>query len=333
MKRPVLTIVVNAVVCLLLGGLLVSAVVLDQNGWLDGLLGNLFTNGIYAEDDSYSVGNTTLSADGITNIDLGWGAGSVTVKVGKGSSIELTETADGTVEEKDRVCWKVENGTLMIRCGKREGLLLSVFGLDYPQKSLTLTIPASLVEQLGTVRIRVASANVTAGDLHARLLEVDTASGTVKLNNVAANTIELNTASGDLYGTSLTADRMEISGASAKQSFTDCTVSGTVECDTASGSFFYSGSLGSLDADTASGNIELHLTAPARSIEMDSASGDLTVILPSDFPGLTAEMDSASGDLIFDFAVRYQGDYAIYGDGSMKVEIDTASGNAKFRMD
>ncbi|MBQ8287241.1 MAG: DUF4097 family beta strand repeat protein [Clostridia bacterium] len=333
MKRPGLTIVVNAVVCLLLGNLLVGAMMLDHSGWLDGFLGDLFTNGIYAEDDSYSVGNTTLSADGVTNIDLGWGAGSVTIRVGEGSSIELTEDVSNASDENEIIHWKVENETLRIRCGRRNGTLLSIFNWNYPDKSLTLTIPASLAEQLGTVEVRVASATVTAGDLRARRLSVDTASGAVKLSNITADAIELNTASGDLYGANLTAERLELDGASAKQSFTDCTVSGMVECDTASGSFFYSGSLGSLEADTASGNIELHLTAPAGTLEIDSASGNVTVTLPSDLPGLTAEMDSASGDLIFDFAIRYQGDAAVYGDGSMKVEIDTASGDAKFRMD
>jgi hypothetical protein len=37
--------------------------------------------------------------------------------------------------------------------------------------------------------------------------------------------------------------------------------------------------------------------------------------------------------LEFDFAVKFRDPgYAIYGDGSMKVEVDSASGDARFKL-
>lgn len=330
MKRPVLIIVINLIVLGLLAGLFAGALLLHRSGVLDGLLFGAFSGGIYASDDSFAVGNATVSADGIRNIDLGWGAGSVTVAVGDTDEIVLTESAVGTLKDSEAMRWKVQDGTLVVRYCKWE--VRSFFGIHQPKKSLTLTIPASLAKELGKVDLGTASASVTVDGLVADRITVDTASGVVKLSNLTARLIELDSASGGLYGTNLTAGDLDADTASGKQEFADCTISGSLDCDSASGSMTFSGSVGEVELDTASGAMMLTLVAPARRIEIDSASGDVTMYLPADLPGLEVKFDSASGDLNMNFPVTYNKDVATYGDGSMKVEIDTASGDADIRM-
>ncbi|MGM9647224.1 MAG: DUF4097 family beta strand repeat-containing protein [Eubacteriales bacterium] len=330
MKRPVLIIVINLIVFVLLAGLLAGALLLHRSGVLDGLLFGAFSGGIYASDDSFEVGNATVSADGIRNIDLGWGAGSVTVVVGDADEITLTESAGGTLKESEVMRWKVQDGTLVVRFCKWE--VRSFFGFHQPEKSLTLTVPASLAENLGNVKFDTASASVTVDGLVADRVSVDTASGVVKLSNLTAVLIELDSASGGLYGTNLTVGDLDVDTASGKQEFVNCVISGSLDCDSASGSLIFSGSVDEMELDTASGTIVLTLTAPARRIEFDSASGDITMNLPADLPGLEVKFDSASGDLNMNFPVTYNKDVATYGDGSMKVEIDTASGDAEIRM-
>lgn len=334
MKRPVLTIVLNAIAILLLGSLLVSAIGLHRGGqwenFFSGVISWELDDGYYASDDSYTIGGNSFSCEGIRSIDLGWAAGAVILCVGEGDEVVLSETSAKNLAEDDVLRWKVEDGILTIRCGKRKGGILS-FGVNNPEKTLTLTIPASLAEKLETVTIVTGSADLTVTQLVAESLLVTSASGDVKLDAVTAARMELTNASGGVYGNALNADRMKLSSASGKKEFTNCTVNGTLEMDSASGDFFFSGSVGELDSDTASGDIELILTSPAHRLEVDSASGDLSVTLPADLPGFTLEMDSASGDLNCDFATAQRGDTVVYGDGSMQMEIDTASGDVNVR--
>lgn len=340
MKHPILVIVLNCIAIVVLCSLLSGAILLHQTGRLAGFIGDVVSlninldDGVLVTDDSYNKGATALSAADIDSVDLGWSAGSVTVQVGEDDQIYVAETSSATLDDNDVMRWKVENGTLKVRYGKREGFLIFSFGFDDPEKHLTLTVPPELAQKLKSVEMTVASADVTVSEITAENLTVTSASGDVKLSDLTAGTVNLTNASGSLYGENLTVDNMDLDSASGQKEFVNCTVSDTLNCDSASGDFFFSGSLEKLDSDTASGDIELDLTAPAHSLNIDSASGDLTVTLPSDLPGLEVEYDSASGDMKFDFDVSYKGDdRVIYGDGSMKVEIDTASGDVEFKLD
>ena len=335
MKHPVLSIVLNSIAILVVGALLAGAIILHQTGGLEELFSKGFSlnfgldSAIYATSDDYNSGDATVSAEGIHSIDLGWAAGEVILQVGDGNEISLTETASKDIAEEDRLCWKIDNGTLKVRFNHRHGVTL--FG-DIP-KQLTLTIPATLSESLQKVKLNTASATVSAEGLKVDQLIISTASGDAKLTDLTASTVDFDGASGKLIAKGLTAASVNADTASGGAELTDCSVSGTFSFDTSSGDLFFSGELGSLDADTASGDLELVLTAPARKLDVDSASGDLEVTLPADLPGLEVEMDGASGDLEFDFDVKFRGHgYAIYGDGSMKVEVDSASGDARFKL-
>lgn len=339
MKHPILVIVLNCIAIVVLCGLLVGAFAIHQNGGLDGLFSNGFTIGFnggdtfYATDDSYQKGSGGVSADGITDLDLSWASGSVEIKVGEGDQITFTEESAKSLDEEDEMRWKVENGALKIRFCKSRGWSFISFGATTPQKTLTLTIPASLAEQMGRVDLTTVSASLTVSGLKTQKLTATVASGNAELQGITADVITLSSASGSLRGEDLVAGEMNLDSASGNKVFENCTVSGTLDCDNASGDFLFSGSVNVLNSDSASGDIELNLTAPARLLEFDSASGDITVTVPSDLPGLSVEVDSASGDLDFDFDVNYHGKYeATYGDGSMKVEVDSASGNVRFKM-
>lgn len=337
MKHPVLSIVLNSIAILVVGALLAGAIILHQTGGLEELFSKGFSlnfgldSAIYATSDDYNSGDATVSAEGIHSIDLGWAAGEVILQVGDGNEISLTETASKDIAEEDRLCWKVENGTLKVRFAHRKGITLISFG-DIG-KQLTLTIPASLAESLQKVKLNTASATVSAEGLKVDQLMISTASGDARLTDLTASTVDFDGASGKLIAKGLSAASVNADTASGGAELTDCSISGTFSFDTASGDLYFSGELGSLDADTASGDLELVLTAPARKLDVDSASGDLEVTLPADLPGLEVEMDAASGELEFDFDVKFRGHgYAIYGDGSMKVEVDSASGDARFKL-
>ena len=137
-------------------------------------------------------------------------------------------------------------------------------------------------------------------------LTVNAASAELSVNGVTADDVSLNTASGDCV-------------------FTDCAL-GELELDSASGKVSYTGTLYSLDCDTASGDITAVFDNIPRSIEFDGVSADLELTLPAD-AGFTVEIDALSGTFNSDFETSHQNGLYICGNGSCRIDIDGMSGN------
>ena len=165
--------------------------------------------------------------------------------------------------------------------------ILFAFSLDLSSVSKDLVITVPQDWQGGKLTVNAASADLT-------------------VNGLTANDVSLNTASGDCL-------------------FTDCTL-GELELDSASGKVSYTGTLYSLDCDTASGNITAVFDNIPRSIEFDGVSADLELTLPAD-AGFTVEMDALSGAFNSDFETSQRNGLYISGDGSCRIDIDGMSGN------
>lgn len=139
-----------------------------------------------------------------------------------------------------------------------------------------------------------------------RELIVDSASAELTVNNLTAGEIDLNTASGSCE-------------------FNRCNVT-ELSIDSASAQVHFTGTLSSLDCDTASGDITAAVQNVPKSIDFDGASADLELTLPEE-AGFTLELDSISGEFISEFAAVRQNDRYVCGDGSCHISIDGASGN------
>lgn len=77
------------------------------------------------------------------------------------------------------------------------------------------------------------------------------------------------------------------------------------------------------DIDSVSGNSHISFVSQPHSIEADTVSGDIQVVLPSDISGYSISKDSVSGTVNtndFDNAMHY-------GDGYTEIEINSVSGN------
>lgn len=137
-------------------------------------------------------------------------------------------------------------------------------------------------------------------------LDIDTVSGHVTVNGMEANDIDFDCTS-------------------ARCDFIDCTAQ-DVSLTTVSGDLYYSGSLDALTSDGVSAKCTVELLSPAKEIELDCVSGDLTLALTAD-TGFTASIDSLSGNISTEFDTTVRGDRYIYGDGSCNIEADTVSGD------
>ena len=131
----------------------------------------------------------------------------------------------------------------------------------------------------GITRLSIewTSGSVRIEDLRCAVLDIDTASGEIRLDKVSCDALDMDTASG-----SITADALACRD---------------------------------VETDTGSGDVSLAFSETPKSVDADSMSGDVTLILPKG-TGLKLDFDTASGKL--------HGDYE---SGPTLVSVDTASGD------
>lgn len=289
-------------------------------------------------DTGYNVGSGEV-ADKIEKIDIDWASGMLTLRRDKGNTIRIDEPSEH-LEDWQRVHWRVDGTTLHILFDQPSAV--DFLNLKWGSvKKLTVTVPESLL--LDEYAVSAASAEIS-GSAEAKTLTVDTASGRVKLDCVsddlrvgtASGGVELNctaahisveTASGAVVlRHSGEAKRVELDTASGKMEAVLGTVA-ELDAETSSGNVHISAdSVTKADVDTSSGKVTMELGGAPDELEIETASGDVNLTLPKD-ADFTAEIDTASGKFDCGFAVVMQGDTYICGDGSGKLNIDTASGD------
>lgn len=142
-------------------------------------------------------------------------------------------------------------------------------------------------------------------------------------------TMEIEVASAELRVENLTSETLDLETASGKCNFINCNTQ-NMNVDAASGDISYTGTMQTLDCDTASAKFTgVFSNVPSR-MELDCASGDYDITLPDD-AGFRVDMDALSGKFSSDFATTQADGAYICGDGSCKIEFDGASGDITIR--
>ena len=141
-------------------------------------------------------------------------------------------------------------------------------------------------------------------------------------------TIFVNSASVDLF--EINADRLELTTISGI-----CTVDGLfdeVSITTTSGDINFYGSFETGIFDTISGCLDINVDSSVRSLQADSVSGDIYLMLPYD-TGFSLEFDSVSGQLCTEeYGILSGGSSLNHGDRSVEITLDTISGDVTLIM-
>jgi len=198
---------------------------------------------------------------------------------------------NGLTEKSEPMVWNLRNGKLSIQYSKHTEHAFGM-GLLRGEHSKDLIIQVPRDWQCASLEIDAAAATLEVNDLTIREMEFDGASGTCIFHNCTAEKLDLDTASGDVL---------------------------------------FKGSLTQLDCDAASANIILELTNVPSRMELDTASGDLDVVLPS-HAGFTVNMETLSGKFESDFDTFRRGDSYVTGNGSCRIDVDAMSGNVRIRQ-
>lgn len=278
----------------------------------------------YANEKQYSAGSGEVPAS-VRELDVDWSSGAVRVETYAGSTVRIAEHSSRSLPEELQVHWWLDGATLRIRfCASGQRLSLP----DTAKKELTVSLPQELA--LESLTVDTAAADVTVAEAYADVLRVSTASGDMELS-CAAKQIELNSASGSMaLLASGSCESLAAHSASGRikteldsVEMLKCgSASGSIEIDAAAADFVY--------AESTSGKIVLALDKLAHEGKVDSTSGKVTLQLPQD-AGFTAKIRSNSGELHSDFAMKYDGESYVCGDGRTMLTIETTSGDITLR--
>ena len=250
--------------------------------------------GATAQEHAESSANETfVDAGQVESLDIDWAAGPVKVLVmddADEDGLGVIVTEKYLDEESSRVPMRVE-----LEFGE---LSISygdegTFGLHTGKgKSLTVRLPKSLAASLRSVECDIASGSLEMGGLASQTLDLDLASGTMDVTNVTASKLDVDVASG----------QAAVAGSFAQL----------------------------VEMDVASGELRVTSDVVPASTDIDVASGNAVLELPTD-ASFKATVDKDSGTFQMDFDAKQQGDVYTVGAGDSLVHVDIASGSVRIR--
>ncbi len=299
---------VVCVVVLLCAVIITSTGILDFNG-----------TGGYANAEMYTAGNTEIAGE-FRNVDINWTSGKVAVAFHSKEAAMLEESARRDLSDDEKLQWWLDGDTLRVQFSK-PGIRW-----DMPEKILTLTLPEGM--ELKKVTIHTTSGDIEIPEMKVgELLVLDATSGNIRATAETKNA-EINTTSGDqqlkITGKS---DILRINSTSGNIGI-EAEEAAILEAASTSGSIsITSDDGGAVKANSSSGAIYVTL-GKMNSLDIGATSGSVTAALPAE-PGFTAHIDMTSGTFNSEIALtRSENDY-VCGNGSVKVNIATTSGNIR----
>lgn len=299
----------------------------------DGFLSNMFNilkseNGIsvnpagfsFDNDEGFSnayveTGRYCVSADGITSINVEWVAGSVAVcpAPSGATDITFTESASDTLSSKYALRYKISGNELTIRYCDSDlwrGIDWSdlLNSLKSPQKQLIVYIPASLLNGgLDQFTVSGVSNSLEVSNLTLADATFDAVSGSISITDCAFDRLDLENVSGTI----------ESSGCSGTK-ITVNSISGNTEIG---------GGFSEYQLNSVSGSINAEAYDAVDGINAETVSGAITISTGGNY-GFTATVDTVSGEFSSgSLPVSVQNGKYVYGDGSVKLDFETVSGN------
>jgi|GEM_PF-4870946 len=292
-KIVVLSVIAGILIALVAWGISAGSMIYFHNGRL--MYGN---QPVQAEGTAVSEFETEVQ--GINNIRLDFVSEAINVVVTDGNTIRIEEKASRALEPEELMVCEANGDTVSAVSGmKNEWIGLFNF-MEIADIQVTLYVPA---QYQGNYDLYSTSGAVTAQDIQAKTLQMNSTSGAVYLDNAKADSLELGSTSG-----AVAARGGEFGDVRAN------TVSGEIRLEAAR--------MDTVDAGTTSGSIGIAAgNMPAR-IDANSVSGSVEIQLPEN-DGFTIKTDTVSGSVSNGFAMVDD----TYKNGGSTISVDTVSGS------
>ncbi|MWC30004.1 DUF4097 family beta strand repeat-containing protein [Paenibacillus sp. MMS18-CY102] len=253
-------------------------------------------------------------AEGIRSINVSVENADVVLVRSKSDTIGIRLTGRVSERMSDELSIRsVRQGdTLEIGIDRPEGWLS---WLNWNNLELAVELPEA---DWNLVRMHTGSGDITAKDIAANGIDLDTGSGDLDITNMKTKqAIELHTGSGNITANQLTAERGLFRSGSGNIKVID--------------------SKAAFQMETGSGNIRLDQYAIERDTDLKTGSGDIKIKLGAAPKSLAVDFDAGSGD----GRIRWDGfSYAIgddnrsrilgsFGSGDTLLKVRTGSGDFK----
>ncbi|MCD7823084.1 MAG: DUF4097 domain-containing protein [Oscillospiraceae bacterium] len=230
------------------------------------------SNATSSSNSNYSsaTGDFVMDTSGITDIEIDWHSGSVTVIPYSGTTIQVSETSSSTISSSNVLYYTVNKyGELTINFIKANNF--SSAGIS---KDLTVYIPTSM--SLDELSIEATSANIVISDsqgtLSVRDLSVETTSGNSTIKGITATEMSADATSGTISISSCTISTeldIEITSGSATVALPSGT-GYTLEYETTSGTVTASGT-------SLKGEGRITVGTGTLKIDVETTSGNVTI--------------------------------------------------------
>ena len=288
------------------------------------LAGCVNISSTYDNADKYTPGNREVT-EKISDFDLNWSSGTVTVTRYSGSTISVQETCDSDLSDDKRVHTWVDGNTLHVQfCKSGE-----VFVMKNGEKKLEIKIPENL--EIKGISYDGSSADATFENLTTDSFKADTSSGDLKLISCTSKTFDIESSSGEIdliqRGES---DRISVEASSGDISVSAETVK-DLTADVSSGKIKLDAKRAdSVTTDASSGDARLAFENVPSNMKLESSSGEITVSLPKN-ADFKAEVDTSSGKFESDIPCSKNGDTYTSGNGSNNFNFETSSGDIQIK--
>ncbi len=236
------------------------------------------------------------------------------------SVIRVEESSNRKISDEDVMTYGVKDGELVVQSG-RNGRTIFGWNKNY-HINVKLMIPRSFA---GGLDIQTVSGEIEAGKVGAEAGVFSTTSGDIMINSGACGTLSLNSTSGGISVEDMTAQKV-----SANTMSGEIDLQGTFETvkgNSTSGKVRVTvKNAQAIEANTTSGEIDLAIGGAENleKIDADSVSGSVRIALAEN-KGFDLGFDTVSGSTDNDFAMKN----GQYGDGSIKINVNTVSGSLK----
>lgn len=267
---------------------------------------------IYLSPETYNVGNGSLTDMDISEINVDWVTGSVEIDVNSDyETISIEESYKKTLEEDQKLRYKLSNGTLYVKYRNSSASKVNV-GLE---KSLVIKVPASVNGLAKIVASTVSSSVKVKGNYK---------------NAVCSPLSEINltSTSGVISLGGFNATNLNVKSVSGNVTIKTCQIS-TINIDTTSGGVYTQDIVGStLVVKTVSGSSKLKFNKPISDVSIKSTSGSVELILSESIVGYEVKFNTKSGKYSSEFEEKSDDNKKSFGSGiSSSMQVETVSGN------
>ncbi len=266
----------------------------------------------------------TWDAEELEGVEISWLNGPVSVKTGKGAYVEISESVDQTLSEKEALSLSSSENVLQIKWNS-DLIPLAIF--QNREKALEVVVPEELAGKLRVLHCKNDSGRIAASGFTAESCRFSSVSGDLSLSDLSGESAEFSTVSGDLSFQEIT----------MAESFEAATVSGVLQGEkfiapesnfsTVSGKMALSGKTDTFLASSVSAPVFASLLKCPREASLESVSGKLSLSIPEN-DGFQATHSSVSGRFSSDFPLKQENrETAFYKGGkASKLSFSTTSG-------